>query len=120
VKCATGVCTEIYEGMGGTGGGGAACEELAADYDAAVQQARKCSGAAFIECSGQTTVPDFCGCLVVLNDTSPASAEAQQAYSQWVSAGCDPGPCAAPCTAHTTGVCTGDVTTASFVCEWAL
>lgn len=129
VKCDQSVCTEVYDGTGGTGGGtggtggtggsGGACADLIAEYDALVVAARACNPDAQVQqCTGQTTVPDRCGCPVVLNDTSPASAEAINMYQQWVDFGCGPFACGAACVAATSAHCEPEAGSSGNVCVW--
>jgi hypothetical protein len=126
VICDQGTCTELYTGTGGAGGGtggtggsGGVCADLIAEYDALVFEARTCSPDPQVQqCTGQTTVPDRCGCPVLLNDTSPASADAQTMYQQWVDYGCGPFLCGAACVAATSGHCQLESGSSGYVCVW--
>jgi hypothetical protein len=67
------------------------------------------------QCSGTASVPDSCGCPVVLNETQDAKVKAAQSgYDAWVQAGCGPFPCGKACFAGTTGICDPSNGT----CQW--
>jgi hypothetical protein len=126
VKCDQGVCTEVYSGTGGTGGAtggtggtGGVCADLSAEYDALVVEARACNPDGTVpQCTGQTTVPDRCGCPIVLNDSSPASADAQNMYQQWVDSGCGPFVCGIACVAATSSSCQPEAGSSGYACVW--
>ena len=67
------------------------------------------------QCTGASTVPDWCGCPVLVNDYYEDTViAAQNAYDAWVEAGCGPQPCGAACAIGSDGVCGEEYGT----CAW--
>lgn len=103
-------------GSGGTGGNGNDCEALNEARQAALTEAVSCNPEIDgPQCTGEKTVPDQCGCPVLVNELNAASAAAAQAaYDAWVEAECGPYACGAACFVGEEGTCSGETST----CAW--
>ena len=106
-------------GSGGVGGG-VDCAAMKADYSVAVEKARVCDAGSMDECSTSSTLPTFgCGCPVLVNAKSDATASAKEKYKAIQDAKCPSGPiCNIACLAYTSAACTAQAAAAGtgYVC----
>jgi hypothetical protein len=96
--------TAVTTGTGGT------CEGLLAAMEAANEKARFCSNLKpVIQCNGSVILLDTCGCpTIIANENNVGDYQAaQQAYNDWVSAGCGPYPCEVCNPVMGGGICSG-------------
>lgn len=122
--CEGGDCRCSCEGTGGGGGmggsGGSSCTSLNTARAQALQAATTCSAELDAQCASVVTVPNQCGCAVVVNSAKPeAIQKAQQAYDAWTGAGCGPYACGANCPKGTAATCQASGA-APGVCTWSL
>ncbi|MFO0548852.1 MAG: hypothetical protein U0271_10720 [Polyangiaceae bacterium] len=104
------------DGGGGAGGsdstGGAggvvSCDLLSFQYEDSLRAAVECDPTLSIpQCDGTAVVSDTCGCpSILLNEHNPEYvAMVQEAYADWVAAGCGPYDCGQACKPATPGFC---------------
>lgn len=99
----------------GAGGGTAdVCESLWTDYLAKLEAARACTLDAG-QCSIDSTLPNRCGCPVLVNMTT--SADAKAAYEALTTNGCVQLICGIACVAYTTAQCSSDGSGSRSVCS---
>ena len=87
--------TTTSPGSGGSGGTANRCATLETALEQALAEALACSPMLSVEqCTGELIVLDTCGCELAANVFRSAEVgAAEEAYSEWVNAGCGPYDC---------------------------
>lgn len=114
----SGVGGSAVAGSGGSSG--VDCTTLKEEYRVAVQKARTCDKGSSNQCSASSTLqPVGCGCPVLVNARSAATAVAKQKYQAIQDNHCEKGPiCNIACLPYTAAECSSQSMTTSdvFMC----